>query len=249
MPVKKDRTGEIATNTNGSKMKIIKYINKDNIDVLFIEQNYIKKNVKYRAFVKGNIKSPYDKTVYGIGYIGEGIYSHKNNSIIYNVWANMLQRCYLKDFQDKQTSYRGCTVCDEWHNFQNFAKWYEENLYDIDSKLELDKDILNKGNKIYSPNNCILVPRDINMLLVKANTIRGEYPIGVTLFRTGKFKSTLTINNKGIHLGYFDTPELAYEAYKDAKEEYIHSKAEEYCNKIPDKLYKALIAYQVEFED
>jgi hypothetical protein len=249
MPSKNDRTGEIAVNTNGSKMKIIKYKNKDDIDVLFIEQNYIKKNVKYRAFLKGNVKSPYDKSVYGVGYIGEGKYSHKEYSTIYNSWANMIQRCYLESFHIKQPSYKDCHVCSEWHNFQTFAKWYEANAYNTDSKLELDKDILFKNNKIYSPKTCVLVPKNINILLVKANSIRGKYPIGVSLLKNGKFKASITINNKAHHLGNYNTSDLAFEAYKQAKEEYIKSKAQEHYDIIPESLYNALMSYEVSKED
>lgn len=109
MPSKNDRTGEIAVNTNGSKMKIIKYKNKDDIDVLFIEQNYIKKN--------------------------------------------------------------------------------------------------------------------------------------------GKFKASITINNKAHHLGNYNTSDLAFEAYKQAKEEYIKSKAQEHYDIIPESLYNALMSYEVSKED
>lgn len=249
MPKKIDRTGETCTNNYGSKMKIINYRNKDDISVLFEEQNYIKNNVKYRAFILGNVKSPYDKSVYGVGFIGEGKYSHKEHPKIYNTWSNMIQRCYSSDFHKKQSSYLECEVCKKWHNFQLFAEWYEDNIYDFNGELELDKDVLNKNNKIYSPDTCVFVPKDINMLLVKANTIRGEYPIGVSLYRGKRFKASITINNKSIHLGYFNSSLLAHEAYKKAKKEYIHSKADEYYRIIPDKLYNALKQYDVEIND
>lgn len=44
----------------------------------------------------------------------------------------MLQRCY----NNKQLSYFDCEVCDEWLCFQNFAKWYEENYYEIEGEDE-----------------------------------------------------------------------------------------------------------------
>jgi len=236
-------------------MKIIEYIDAKNIIVEF-EDGYVVKS-EYGVFKKGQIKSAYDKSIYGIGYLGEGRYT-ENISVrydkIYKKWRGMLERCYGNKTKIN-TTYIDCFVCDEWHNYQNFAKWYEENIYQInDEIMELDKDILYKGNKIYNPESCIFVPHNINCLFIKCNTTRGSYPIGVSLHKQAdkyiaKCKMNVFDKNKCEYLGLFNTPEEAFEAYKNYKEKIIKKVANKYKDKIPLKLYNALINYQVEITD
>lgn len=84
----------------------------------------------------------------------------------------MLRRCYDKQFQERQPTYKGCIVCEEWYNFQNFAKWFDENYYEIEGeKIALDKDLLKLNNKIYSPSTCCFLPQRINVSLVSSKNI------------------------------------------------------------------------------
>ena len=169
-------------------MIIINYRKVKDIDVYFPKYDWTVKGVQYYNFKKGNIKCPYEKRTYGICYLGEGKYkAWKNNkdTRVYKTWKSMLQRCYDEKLQEKYPTYKGCVVCDEWHNFQNFAKWYEDNYYEVcDEKMCLDKDILVKGNKIYSPETCIFVPQTINLLFNKNLNTRGDSVIGATPFKT-----------------------------------------------------------------
>ena len=88
----------------------------------------------------------------------------------YQCWSNMLKRCYNKNVHNKQPTYKDCSVCNEWLCYANFEKWYDENYYEIEGeRTELDKDILFKGNKVYSPITCIFVPQRINTLFTKSN--------------------------------------------------------------------------------
>lgn len=116
----------------------------------------------------------------------------------------------------------------------------------------LDKDILIKGNRIYGPDTCIFVPNRINALFTKSNSSRGLYPIGVSIHQ-GHYKAHMSkiINGKKQmkYYGKYDTPEQAFECYKQIKEEYIKEVAEEYCGLIPDTLYFALCAYEVNIDD
>ena len=112
-----------------------------------------------------------------------------------------------------------CIVCKEWYNYANFEKWYNENYYEIeDKKIQLDKDILKKGNKEYSPETCMFVQQRINSLFTKCNNARGELPIGVTYNKKMKKYEThlqkLNIHNS---LGYYNTPEEAFQAYKSTR--------------------------------
>ena len=110
--------------------------------------------------------------------------------------------------------------------------------------FHLDKDILIKGNKIYSFKTCCFVPVEINSLLTKTNSKRGNLPIGVS--KSGnKYKARLNSNL----LGTFDTSKEAFKVYKVAKEKHIKEVAEIWKSQITKQVYKALLKYKVEIID
>lgn len=117
--------------------------------------------------------------------------------------------------------------------------------------MGLDKDILNKGNKIYSPENCIFVPQSINNLFIKRQNNRGEYPIGVCYHKaTNKFRASCNNANKEhVVLGNFDNPIDAFNEYKRFKEITIKKVADLYKDIIPEKLYVAMYKYEIEITD
>lgn len=250
----KNRVGEVSFNTNGSKMIIINYRKAIDIDVLFEDSGYIAKNKRYSTFKTGEIKNPFDRSVYGIGFLGEGKYTPTIGNKIteqYRAWRDMLNRCYSESRLKKFPSYRGCIVCDEWHNFQNFAKWYHENFYEVDGEVMcLDKDILIKNNKVYSPETCVFVPNCINTLFIGSNATRGECFKGVTWHKRDKVYQA-RCNNRGelVHIGSYITQEEAFKKYKEYKENLIKEIANEYKYKIPRRLYEAMYNYKVEKED
>lgn len=251
MSKKINRIGEIRSNKHGTKMKIIEYINNKNVLVEFQDEYKYKTKVCYYQFDKGSVENLYDKTVFGIGMQGEGKYQQSIkgvNTIYYKYWYNMMDRCYR---QLDNYAYKDVTVCEEWHNFQNFAKWVDENYYEIeDETMQLDKDILIKGNNIYSPEVCVFVPLKINYLFIKAKKNKGDYPTGVSFDKNRqKFMSGISINNKRVSLGRFDTIEDAFYSYKQAKEQYIKQVADEYRDKIPKKLYEAMYRWEVNIDD
>lgn len=246
MSNKINRCGEEKNNNFGSNMRIINYENNTNIDVYFPEYNWIAKNISYVNFKQGKVKCPYEKRFYNKGYMGEGKYNKYHKS--FNYWHNMVRRCYDHKFIKRYPTYKDCEVCDEWLNFQNFAKWFEENYYEIENeKMCLDKDVLYKWNKIYSPETCVFVPEKINLLFVKRQNDRGELPIGVIKFRN-KYQAKVNKRNKN-YVKTFDDIEPAFNWYKIEKEKYIKETAEKYKEFIPEKLYKAMCNYKVEIND
>ena len=260
MVVRVDRTGEENINNFGSKIIIKEYRRAVDIDVYFPEYNWTAKHREYKEFKKGSIVCPYERRYYGVGYLGEGKYKVRENGKLtkcYKVWHSMLQRCYDEKRHEKFPTYKDCKVCNKWLCFQNFAEWYYENYYEVENeKMCLDKDILNKGNKIYSPDNCIFVLEKINLLFVKCDKSRGEYPIGVSYHkRDDKFITRCSIydykenKKKQIYLGYYDNPQKAFEVYKQFKENYIKKVADYYKYQIPKKLYNILYNYEVEIDD
>lgn len=258
MSDKNDRIGERNINNFGSEMIIVGYRKYSDIDVYFPQYNWVGENKQYNAFKKGNIKCPYEKRYFGVGYMGEGDYKVKENgkiTIVYQIWYNMLQRCYDPKYHERTPTYIGCETSKEFYNFQNFGDWDKDNYYKVDNeKMCLDKDILFKHNKIYSPETCIFVPNTVNMLFVKNDKTRGESAIGTYPFK-GKYVAQCSLFNpetrksKKEYLGVYDTQEKAFEIYKYYKEKNIKVVADYYFGKIPKKLYDALYNYEVEITD
>jgi hypothetical protein len=251
--LQKEREGLIRKNKFNSDMQILEYKDYDHILVMFVENKNLV-NTNWDSFCKGNVKNPFDRSAYGIGYIGVGNYGTSNGdgklTRQYRRWRDMLKRCYKGEYH----TYDECVVCEEWHNFQNFAAWFDENYYQIEGeKMCLDKDILIKGNKIYSPETCVFAPERINTLFSKSNSKRGKYPIGVSINKLNqKYASTLSIHGRKVsmkRLGYFDTPEEAFYCYKEHKEKLIKQVAEHYKDQIPEELYKVMFNYIVEITD
>ena len=248
-----DRTGEVGYNNNGEEMRIIRYGDVHDIDVKFVKDGTVVQHRTHNEFLKGSIRNPMTPSVYGVGFIGVGDYKTCDGNgkftKCYIVWHNMLRRCYDPKFHEKQPTYENCTVCEEWHNFQVFAEWYYKHYYEVEGqRMNLDKDILCKGNKVYSADTCVFVPQSINALFIKSDKLRGKYYIGVCK-KGNKFQAKLNKDNETIHLGAYATPEEAFQAYKTAKEQYIKEVANKYKEQIPHELYQALMNYDVEIND
>ena len=264
MSKKKERLYIEKRNKYGSKMKIIDYKDANHITVYFEDYNYYKET-SWKNFNNGIVKSPYCKTVFGIGYIGEGKYKpydeNDEPTLHYSRWKAILNRCYYDKGRigNKNNTYEVCEIEDYFLNFQNFAKWLDEQL--INCPFEewfIDKDILEKGNKIYNREHMILVDKRINNLFTKSDIVRGEYPIGVNFHKRDEIlEVSCSIYEDGkkkkIYLGRF-TPnqvEEAFQCYKTFKENYIKQVADDYYSQglIPKKLYDAMYKYEVEITD
>ena len=252
----KERLGETVIQRCGEVAFIVEYVNSQDITIQFKATGELV-NTTYNHFVKGEIKSHFTPSVYGIGVKGlEPIVDENGEKLdSYKCWKRMLERCYSTKFQEKHSTYIGCRVCDDWLYYPNFKKWYEENYYEVENKTsQLDKDILIKCNKVYSPETCIFVPSFINKLFTKRQNDRGDFPVGVHFNkRDKKYKASLSVFKDGKStikgLGYFDTADEGFEAYKKAKEEYIKEVADEYKDKIPAKLYESMYSYEVSIDD
>jgi len=243
---KEDYLNKKYTLLDGSNVKIIEYDTCKNITIKF-DYGYIIKTTMI-SLKSRNFKHPNQKTVYGVGYIGMGTYNVSDDRVLYDKWKGMLRRCYDKKFQEKQPTYKDCVVDECWHNFQVFAEWYNKKRKIFTMVLALDKDILFKGNKIYSPETCCLVPQRINSLLIKRDNGRGEYPLGVSYnSRDNTYVAELPKNKKGKR--NFKTVVEAFELYKRLKEEHIKDVINEFRDLIDPEVYQALYNYKVEITD
>ena len=188
------------------------------------------------------------KLTHGVGFNSKR--KHKTrvdgkNTRAYQVWYNMIRRCYCPDYQKRNPTYIGCTVDECWHDFQNFADWFYSQPYG-DKGYELDKDILTPSNKTYSPDTCCLIPQVINSLLLDGANARGRHPQGVDFHKpSGSYRSRLKIKGKHKHLGYFACPVEAYQSYKTAKERHVKNMALEWANRIEWNVFVALMVWSL----
>lgn len=240
---------DFETNSCG-KCFVIDYKGKYDVTVMFYEPLYVKR-CSLSALVQGRVNNPYFPKIYGKGYFGVGRYT-KGSGKVYDKWKGVLRRCYCVDNHKTNPSYVGVVVCDEWLNFQNFAAWFNKQTFsesvDEDGKpFQLDKDILVKGNKIYSPETCCLVPQEVNILLTSSKRVRGIYPLGVK--RDGKNKKYVAGAKATGYLGLYETVEEAFQAYKVAKERHIKLVAEKWRGLVDEKVYKSLVDWEVEISD
>jgi hypothetical protein len=241
----KDRTGEVNINSSKKKIWVKEYLSSQNCTIEF-ENGYIIKNVSYDRFKRGSIVNPTFPSVFNLGYIGEGVHkSYKN--LAYSKWYSMMERSYSLKYQRTQPTHKGVSVYKDWHNYQNFVRWFNDEHI---KNWHLDKDILVKENKIYSPENCCFVPQEINNLFTSRVTKRGDYPLGVNRDRDyNSYRSTFTQNGRQTYLGSFKNPEDAFFAYKKAKEVHIKEVAEKWKGQIKDNVYQALLNYKIEITD
>lgn len=264
-----DRTGETNINNEGCVMKIVEYNNNSGIIVEFQDEHKYRLCTSYGHFKEGKCKNPFSSSVFGYGCLGvdkEGNVPKakelKDGKSVrtqeYAKWQNMLRRCFDNKYKEKYPTYKNVTCCDRWLCYANFLEDLEilkqEYNWSEDEKLQLDKDILHKGNKIYSLESCVLVPSWINSLFIKKDANRGGCPIGVSYHKQRKkYKVQCRINGKLKGLGYYNTVEEAFNAYKIAKENEIKRIAYDcVSNRFitqGSRLYNAMISYQVEIDD
>lgn len=253
-----DRLYEENYNHYGCLMKIVEYNNCSDIVVEFQDEYKLRVNNTYNNFKRGCIRNPYYPTAYGVGITGIKYPTVENgrNTKEYRTWLHVLERSFDDGLKEKQPAYKDATCCNEWLNYETFYEWLhsQENFdkWYHGKRWALDKDIIIKGNKIYSPDTCCLVPQNVNCLLLGRNSLRGKLPIGVK--RSGnKFQANCgnPFTGKAERFGNYDTPEEAFCAYKLRREGYIKQVAEiEYVSgNITKQCYDGLMNYSIEIDD
>ena len=250
--VSKDCVGKICKSKSSGDFKILKYNDSKNVEIQFLTTRY-RKVAEMKEVRNGKVKDPYSPSVCGIGIVGTK-YPPTVNGVItkeYDLWQNMLRRCYSDSSKKKRPTYEGCGVSDNFKSFEYFYEWCQKQIGFGVASFELDKDLLVKGNKIYSEDSCIFIPKEINSLLIKSVASRGVYLIGVCWSKTHKaFKAQISKNKgKSEHLGYFATEIEAFNAYKQAKETFIKEQANKFKSQIDPRAYEALMNYTVEITD
>lgn len=219
----------------GGRATVLSYYNAKKVLIRF--DNGYETVVQMGNLKRGTCDSPLRRSVYGIGYMGDGHYSQKNNPLAHQRWKHMMTRCYNENYLNSKPTYENCSVCEEWHNFQNFAKWFEENYYEVDdTAVEIDKDILIKGNKIYSPDTCCFVPRELNNLFQQKGDDNG-LPTGVQRLPNNKYRARYG----QIHLGVFDDVTEARQVYEKHRCDRIKYLEIKYRNSLKPEVSRAIL--------
>ena len=248
----KDCVGKVCKSKLSGDFKIVKYNDTTNVEIQFVNTGF-ETVATLDNIRKGYVKDRYSPSVYGVGILGNK-YSSKISGVLTKdcmLWKNMLKRCYNDSFKKKNPTYEGCEVSDKFKSYEYFYEWCHKQIGFGDEGWHLDKDLLVKGNKIYSENTCVFIPQEINNVLTKRTASRGEHLIGVYWSKTSKvFVARVNKNKRGSeYLGSFKTEIEAFNAYKKAKENYIKELANKWKGQIDDRAYEALMNYEVSITD
>jgi hypothetical protein len=209
--------GSIHNTNSCGKLRILNYNDVTSVDIVFLDTGY-KTNVWLKSILEGSVKDKYKPTVEGVGYIGET--STRENGKPkreYIIWRNLLRRCYNINQHVKQPTYAGCAVAEEFKSLEFFSIWCKKQKGFENTDWVLDKDLLLKGNKVYSPETCVFVPEETNGALIKNDKCRGYLPIGVKPRRAGTYQVAVSMGGYMEYVGIFKTPEEAFIGYKKIK--------------------------------
>ena len=252
----KDCVGKVCKSLNSGDFKILKYNDSRNVEIQFLKTGY-ETTAQLGRIRNGGVKDPYSPSIYSIGIVGTK-YPSKIDGVLtkeYMLWCSMLQRCYSNTFKKKYPTYEGCEVSDNFKSYEYFYEWCNKQIgFGNDGNgnpFHLDKDLLIKGNKVYSENTCIFIPVEINSILVKREALRGKHLIGVCWNKKDKaFVAQVNKNKvKQEYLGSFKTEIEAFNAYKQAKENFIKEQANKWKSQIDPRACKALMNYTVNIDD
>lgn len=244
------RVGDIFNTNEGYGVEVVEYDNYHKITIEFTDKFRYRRVVRGGDLKKGEIKNPYHKSIFGVGYLGVGPYNVSENgkkSRAYSIWSGVLKRCYSGKYTNRSRSYEDCTVAEEWHCFQDFAHWYYKQPNAENPEFQLDKDLILMGNRIYSSSTSSFVPASVNTLLLDCGSARGSYPLGVRKVGN-KYETRLRVGNHRVKLGAFRTPEEAFRVYKKAKEAHVKKVAEENKDKVDKRVYDYLMNWEVPLE-
>lgn len=246
MPIK---VGDVFTTRSCGDCVVVEYVSARRIKVRFLDETQHEKWVVDDALKQGWVKNPYKPLLFGVGYFGEGKYKSRIGSASkggkrvrsYLQWTNMLSRCYDKNYISTEV-YTDVFVSPEWHNYQTFAEWYDNQSKYIVSgeniRFELDKDLmaLDFNNREYSPETCCLLPNDINTKITNKFKPNADLLYGIRRVKAGFApRSDFAIRNLR-----FDTQEECSQAVKNFKVQEIRNLANKYKDNLRPDVYKLL---------
>ena len=238
--------GEVYENNVGLKFVVIEYNGCNDVKVKFVDSSYTTFSTTC-SIRSGSVKDKMSPSVYGVGVVGvNSISTNQKPHQEYVFWNSMLQRCYDLSYKLKRPTYIGCTSSNNFKYYPYFKDWCNKQVGFGNKGWCLDKDILVKGNKLYSEDTCCFVPREINSLFALSGNSRGLNPIGVQFnLEEGNYSARVSRDGKHCHIGTYETKEDTFLWYKEAKELHIKSVAKRWFGKIDQNVFNALMTYEV----
>lgn len=231
--------GKIFDSTSCGKFKVIQFNNSKNVEIEFI-------NTKFRTITSaehvrsGLIKDPFFPYLYGRGYVGESHRQNIGDLKAFKCWKHMMDRCYREGYSSK--TYENVEVCKEWYNFSNFKLWFQEHYVE---GFELDKDVLQKDveYKVYSPETCLFLPKEINCAITTRNKNKYNLPVGISLSDNNKYECKVRYKNTNYINKRFDILEEAIEFYNYNKSKIMESLIQKYDEQLEERAKIALRNY------
>ena len=251
LDAKEKYEGAVFKTNNYGDVEVTEYIDSHNITVKFLNTGAIK-NTTASALTTGILKDSevHDTHKYGVMDIPKSVGRGGRCDPLYKKWNGMMQRCYNPKNKINNPAYEACTSSETFRHFSKFKSWYYSQIGCEQEGWHLDKDILIKGNKVYSEDTCCIVPPEINVALANNKSVRGSFPQGVIYNSTKtRYRARIQRGDKWESLGTYDTPEEAFYVYKQAKEAHIKSLAEKWKGQIDNRVYEALMNWTIEITD
>ena len=249
---KAEYEGKVYPSNRFGDVKILEYKNNKQVVIMFLNTGFITEEAM-GVIRSGHIRDNSLPATCGFGYIDiEGASIGRNATKEYQLWNNMINRCYNEKGLSRNPTYKDCHVSEDWRYLSNFKEWCNRQIGFEQEGWHLDKDILVKGNKVYSEDTCCFVPNEINLLFTKADRIRGKYPVGVyhdTSKTHKRFSARVSKSGKHKRFGSYLTPEEAFAVYKREKEKYIKEVANKWKDQIEIRVYEALMNWVIEITD
>ncbi|MNQ81515.1 hypothetical protein D3C85_965380 [compost metagenome] len=167
--------------TNNSGESFVSVLKRGRRIKVIFEPNYLVE-VDINNARAGKVKNPYSISVYDQGYIGQPDKSLEYCKQAFQLWQNMMKRCYSE--KDSRGYFGKCFVDERWKCFENFLNdiqylegfndWLKgsDNTY---FSSNLDKDFYIKGNDLYSRHYCRFLPQGYNKSLGKKNKTEKDW--------------------------------------------------------------------------
>lgn len=225
--------GDIYTSNEGCEFEVVDYQTANSIGIYFKETDHYRK-AKASNILAGNIKNPFHKSVYDVGFVGIGPHKvsvNKKNTVEYLYWFRSMRRCY----DEGSTEYpyygmKGVYISPQWHNFQEFAEWCQWQRGFKQDGWALDKDLFSSGDeKYYGPDTCCFLPREVN------NLLRSQYSKG--------YNSRLQVFVAAKYIRTAKSESEASQIYKESRKLFIKEKAKKYRDILCPRVYEGLLNY------
>lgn len=247
---KEQYIGKIYSSNHYGSFIITDYNGCGCVTVRFLNTNY-ETVVSLGDIRTGNVRDKFAPSVFG-GVVGDEIIQSGGEYLKeYYLWRSMLRRCYDTKYTEQNQTYKDCTVSENFKSFKFFKDWCNKQIGfaskdDKGKPFVLDKDILVKGNKVYSEDTCCFVPQEINVIFTDRSTTKGDYPVGV-YYNKSRRKYIARMCKHGClkHIGAFTSVEEASSAYKKEKESHIKAVANIWKDDIDPRVYNVMMNYSI----